>query len=151
MCDDCDLRLGVGGTFDLSGATHGLVLPLTLVSHRGRYELGIFRVATAQDFLDRGTHTRQLAADTYWGLSATRRWTLARRAQWQLFFGFGASFKTESDELSASRWNFAEQVGVQIGRPSTGSAVELCVRHWSNAGIKLPNRGMNFITLSYAF
>jgi Lipid A 3-O-deacylase (PagL) len=151
MCDDCGVLLGVGGTFDLSGSTHGLVVPLTVVWRENRYELGLFRVATTQDFVDRDTHTRQLGADPYWGVSATRRWTLVRRARWQFFFGFGASYKTDSDELSASHLNFAEQLGVQIGRPATSGAIELCVRHWSNAGIKLPNRGENFVTLSYAF
>jgi hypothetical protein len=40
---------------------------------------------------------------------------------------------------------------MQVRLPGNGSDVELCVRHWSNGGIRLPNRGQDFMTVTYAF
>ena len=76
---------------------------------------------------------------------------LVARPSWNLFCGFGASYKTERDELSATRWNFASQLGVRLALNGRGSFVELAVRHWSNAGIRLPNRGQDFATMSFVF
>jgi len=90
-------------------------------------------------------------ADPYWGFSASRRWRLFGPASVPVFLGVGVSYKTEHDGLVSTRWNFAEQLGVQFRFKGGASAVELCVRHWSNAGLRLPNRGQDFVTLTYAF
>jgi hypothetical protein len=33
--------------------------------------------------------------------------------------------------------------------PTRNTAIELIARHWSNAGIKPPNRGQDFATLTF--
>jgi len=40
---------------------------------------------------------------------------------------------------------------MRVRLSDSGSDLELSVRHWSNGGIRLPNRGQDFMTLSYAF
>jgi hypothetical protein len=60
--------------------------------------------------------------------------------------GLGASYKTQENTLSASRWNIAEQLGLRI-TPKPSFAIELIGRHWSNGGLKLPNHGQDFATL----
>src|SRR5262249_49438382 len=65
------------------------------------------------------------------------------------FFGFGLSYRTATDVLSATRWDFASQLGVHVSLPRQGSAVEFAVRHWSNGGVKLPNHGQDFATLTF--
>jgi hypothetical protein len=146
---DWELELGAGTTYHRWGWTGSLVIPVTLVLDADRYEIGVFRMATSQGFFDPTFRKRLRTADPYWGFSASRRWEL-RRARWRVFVGFGGSYKTEADMLSASKWNFAEQIGLRI-RPSALTTVELALRHWSDAGLKLPNRGQDFITLTFAF
>jgi Lipid A 3-O-deacylase (PagL) len=46
--------------------------------------------------------------------------------------------------------NFAEQLTVRW-RVSHSVRLELAFRHWSNAGLRLPNRGKDFATLALVF
>src|SRR5207302_684235 len=126
-CDGCELRLGVGGTYHFWGRTGGTVIPVTLSFDHDRYELGLFRMASHQTTGESDPHV------------------------WRLLFGFGVSYKSESDPLNSTRWNFASQLAMRVRLSDSGSDLELSVRHWSNGGIRLPNRGQDFMTLSYAF
>jgi len=150
-CQDCQLHLGLGGTYHFWSETGGTVIPLTLTWDRERYEVGVFRMATAQTLHERGWNGAHQMAEPYWGMSASRRWRLAQASGWRLSFGFGASYKTEADPLNATHWNFASQLVMRVQMPRSASDLELSMRHWSNAGIRLPNRGQDFFTVSYSF
>jgi hypothetical protein len=145
----CDVLVGVGVTFFNFGWTGGLVLPVTLELDESRWELGAFRFATAQDAPARALPTTR-AANPYWGFTAMRRWQVLHRGRFRWYAGLGANYRTELDYLEATRWNFAYLVAVRfdLGRQGT---LELGVRHWSDAWIKPPNRGQNFLTLSVGF
>lgn len=173
FCASCQLFLGVGGTYHFWGETHGVVIPITVTWRDSRYEVGVFRFATTQylteggpaappplmadpdsstagsqrsRLIDRGPE-RRLMADPYWGLSASRRWRLFERGPVQGFFGFGLALRTESDVLSATRWDFASQFALRV-HLSGGRLAELAIRHWSNGGCRLPNHGQDFLTLT---
>jgi hypothetical protein len=148
-CAGCELHLGLGGTYHFWGKTGGTVLPVTLTWDHDRYELGLFRMATPQLMNERGAE-RPLA-QPYWGVSASRRWRIAGTSAWRLDLGFGVSYKTEADSLNATHWNFASQLALQVHLPGASSELELSMRHWSNGGIRLPNRGQDFFTISFAF
>ena len=150
-CGNCRVSVGIGETYHFWARTGGIVVPVTFTWARDRYELGAFRMATSQDleFQDRRPDRR--VARPYWGFSATRRWELAGPAAARFFIGLGASYKTETDELNSTHWNFAEQLGIRFRLTRAGAGLELCLRHWSNAGLKLPNHGQDFFTLSYVF
>jgi hypothetical protein len=150
LCEGCELRLGIGATYHFWATTQGVVVPLTLTWSENRYEVGIFRMATSQILTGRRARGMRVA-EPYWGLSASRRWNLVTQESWRVFAGFGASYKTESDELSVTHWNFASQLGLRVDVAGRDSAVELCLRHWSNAGLRLPNHGQDFLTVSYTF
>src|SRR6266853_1480518 len=64
------------------------------------------------------------------------------------FVRFGLAGKTKSDELSTTRWDFATQLGVRFRLPGNRVTGELTMRHWSNGGIRLPNHGQDFATLT---
>jgi len=149
FCRDCQLQLGIGGTYHPWGTTGGVVVPVTLTWDQGRYELGWFRMTTGQVFYDSRLQSPIEAARPHWAVSASRRWQLMRWRSGRVFFGFGASYKDETDGLNSTHWNFAEQLGVQI-TPTRTTSVELALRHWSNAGLRLPNRGQDFVTLTYS-
>ena len=149
-CEGCELRLGLGDTYHFWSRTGGLVIPATLTWAQGRYEVGLFKMATRQT-LNEASKVPRLLAEPYWGVSASRRWKLAGASTWQVLFGFGVSYKSEADPLSVTRWNLASQLAMRLRLPGNGSDVELCVRHWSNGGIRLPNRGQDFMTVTYAF
>lgn len=149
LCQSCTLHMGFGGTYHFWGATGGTVIPLTLTFDQDRYELGVFRIATAQTMSERGSHAPHLLAEPYWGISASRRWRLAGGERWRLDFGFGASYKTEADPLNATHWNFASQLALRVRVPGHSSDLELSLRHWSNGGIRLPNRGQDFFTATF--
>jgi hypothetical protein len=42
-------------------------------------------------------------------------------------------------------------VGARFNLDEHGRLLELGIRHWSNAWIKQPNNGQDFLTLSFAF
>jgi Lipid A 3-O-deacylase (PagL) len=147
LCASCEIQLGVGGTYHFWGSTDGVVLPLTVSWDENRYEVGVFRMASQQTLSKDGTS--QALADPYWGVSASRRWKLMERGPVRAYFGFGLAYREETDVLSATRWDFASQLGLRVRLPRNGSAVELTLRHWSNAGIKQPNHGQDFATLTF--
>ena len=147
-CETCEIQVGLGGTYHFWGATGGVVLPVTVNWHDSRYELGFFRVTTQQVLYDSHSRYGRVMADPYWGASLSRRWRLYERGPVRLFFGFGLAAKTESDQLSSTRLNFAEQLGVRFRLPGDRLVGELTMRHWSNGGIRLPNHGQDFVTLT---
>jgi hypothetical protein len=114
-----------------------------------RYELAAFRFSSAQ------TRLGQTLARPNTVVEISRRWrlnwSLIDRSGLQLFVGGGAAYKTETDELNGSRLNFAEQLGWRFPRQENGGQVEFAIRHLSNAGLKKPNRGQDFLTLAYVF
>ena len=150
-CQGCELRLGIGSTYHFWSRTGGTVIPVTLSWDGERYELGLFRMAKRQTLSEGNVQTSRLLAEPYWAVSASRRWKLAGTSRWRVLFGFGASYKSEADSLNSTRWNFASQLAMQVRFPGGGPGLEVSVRHWSNGGIRLPNRGQDFVTLSYSF
>jgi hypothetical protein len=148
LCDSCELQIGVGGTYHFWGSTGGVVIPITLNWSDSRYELGLFRLSRRQILYDAHYPDGRVMADPYWGLSLSRRWRIFTRGPVKGFFGFGISAKTESDELSITRLNFASQLGVRFPLPGDRAIAELTFRHWSNGGIRLPNHGQDFVTLT---
>jgi len=149
LCTSCEAQIGLGATYHFWSPTGGLVLAASLSWDESRYELGVFRVARAQVLRDEAYREGRLMADPYWGLSLSRRWQLFQSGPMKVLFGFGLALKTESDQLSATRWDFASQLGLRFRIPGQLAAAELAVRHWSNAGIRLPNHGQDFVTLTF--
>ena len=151
FCGGCEIQVGVGGTYHFWGSTGGVVIPLTVSWDENRYEFGVFRIARRQALLDSNNGTERVLAAPYWGASASRRWRLFARGPVSAFVGFGFAYRTQTDELTATHWNFAEQLGARVRLPGGRSVVELTMRHWSNAGIRLPNHGQDFATLMARF
>ena len=148
LCESCEVQLGIGETYHFWGTTGGVVLPVTLNWSDGRYELGLFRVSSRQVLYDAHYREGRLMANPYWGLSLSRRWRLFSRGPVRGFFGFGIAAKTESDQLSVTRLDFASQFGLRFPMPGNHVVGELTFRHWSNGGIRLPNHGQDFVTLT---
>ena len=148
LCKSCEVQIGVGGTYHFWGTTGGVVLPVSLTWSEGRYEFGVFRVSTQQSLSDTNYRSERVMAHPYWGLSLSRRWRLFERGPVRAFCGFGLAAKNESDQLSVTRLNFASQLGVRFRLPRDRVVAELAVRHWSNGGIRLPNHGQDFATLT---
>jgi hypothetical protein len=147
-CKTCEVQVGIGGTYHYWGTTGGVVLPVTVKWDDSRYELGFFRVMTQQVLYDSHSRYGRIMADPYWGASLSRRWRLYERGPVRGFVGFGFAAKTESDQLSCTRLDFAEQLGVGFRFPGDRVIAELTMRHWSNAGIRLPNHGQDFAMLT---
>lgn len=146
----CEVLVGVGGTYHYWAKTNGIVVPFIFDWGYGRYELGAFRFTNSQMVEVYNTFPPRRAAGPYWGFSASRRWRVIGRGSVGLFLGIGVNYKTETDQLNSTHWNFAEQIAVRW-RISHTVGMELAFRHWSNAGIKLPNRGQDFATLTLIF
>jgi hypothetical protein len=148
LCESCEVQVGLGGTYHFWGTTGGVVLPVMVTWSENRYELGFVRVTTQQTLQESRSRNTRLMADPYWGVSLSRRWQLFERGPIKGFFGFGLAGKTKSDELSTTRWDFASQLGVRFRLPGNRVTGELTMRHWSNGGIRLPNHGQDFATLT---
>jgi lipid A 3-O-deacylase PagL len=148
FCDTCEVQVGLGGTYHYWGETGSLVLPVSLTWSDNRYELAAFRFTDQQLLPLPGTHRERRMADPYWGASMSRRWSLFERGPVQGYFGFGLAGRSESDALSATRWDFASQLGLRFRFPGNRVVGELTMRHWSNGGIRLPNHGQDFATFT---
>ena len=148
LCESCEVQIGIGETYHFWGTTGGVVLPVTLDWSDNRYELGLFRISSRQILYDAHYRNGHLMANPYWGLSVSRRWRLFDRGPVRGFFGFGIAAKTESDQLSVTRLDFASQFGLRFPLPGNRVVGELTFRHWSNGGIRLPNHGQDFVTLT---
>jgi hypothetical protein len=148
LCESCELQIGIGETYHFWGSTGGVVIPITLNWSDSRYELGLFRLSRRQILYNPRYPDGRVMADPYWGLSLSRRWRIFTRGPVKGFFGFGISAKSEADELSITRLNFASQLGVRFPLPGNRVIAELTFRHWSNGGIRLPNHGQDFVTFT---
>jgi len=148
VCESCEVSVGAGGTYHYWGTTGSLVLPVTVTWSDSRYEFGIFRFTDTQLLPLPGTHRARQMANPYWGASLSRRWQIFERGPVRGFFGFGLAERTESDELSVTRWDFASQLGLRFRLPGNHVITEVTMRHWSNGGIKLPNHGQDFATVT---
>src|SRR6266446_3112646 len=149
LCQSCEVQVGLGGTYHFWGTTGGVVLPVMVTWSENRYELGFVRVTTQQTLQDSRSRYTRLVAEPYWGVSLSRRWQLFERGPIKGFVGFGFAGKTKSDELSTTRWDFASQLGVRFRLPGNRVTGELTMRHWSNGGIRLPNHGQDFVTVTF--
>src|ERR1700730_6907592 len=134
FCQSCEVQVGLGGTYHYWGTTGSLVLPVSLTWSDNRYELAAFRFTDQQLVPLPGTHRGRLMADPYWGVSLSRRWRLFDHGPVQGYFGFGLAGRSESDELSVTRWDFAEQLGLRfrlLGNPVIEDGLR---RNWANGG-----------------
>ena len=150
-CGHCRMSAGVGETYHFWSRTGGLVVPVTFTWDRDRYELGVFRFSTRQELEFHDAAPDRAVARPYWGISAARRWELAGPRAARFFIGLGVSYKSEADALNSTHWNFAPQFGVRFRLSPRGAGLELCLRHFSNGGLRLPNHGQDFLTLTYVF
>lgn len=146
---DGHLALGTGMSIQYDGTSPTSLGLATWTWHEDHYELAAFRFLRAQTRLG-GTLARP-----NWVFEASRRWrlnwSLIDRSGLQLFVGAGGAYKNETDELNGSHLNFAEQLGWRFPRQENGGQVEFAIRHMSNAGLKKPNKGQDFLTLAYVF
>jgi len=149
FCQTCEVQVGLGGTYHYWGTTGSLVLPVSLTWSDNRYELAAFRFTSDQLLPFPGTHRERRIADPYWGASISRRWRLFDHGAVQGYFGFGLAGRSESDDLSVTRWDFAEQLGLRFHLPGDRVVGEVTLRHWSNGGIQLPNHGQDFATVTF--
>jgi hypothetical protein len=146
---DGHLALGVGTTYQYDGSKGTNLGVVTWTSGEDHYEVAAFRFLTAQ------TRRGDPLAEPNWIFEASRRWRLhwklIEHSGFDLFFGFGAAYKTKTDDLNGSNWNFAEQLGWRFPQQANGGRVEFALRHVSNAGLKKPNKGEDFLTFAYVF
>jgi hypothetical protein len=149
FCDDCEFQVGLGGTYHSFEATGGEVLSGTMTWDRGRWEFGVFHFGEQTSANDE--NVERLVARPYWGTSLSRRFSLFERGPLRAFFGFGLAYRTETDVLSATHWNFSSQFGFRYAVSQFPAVFELSARHWSNGGVRTPNRGQDFTILTVRF
>ena len=141
------LGAGVGSTveYHFDGTSSARIGVLTWTWDRDRLEFAAFR------FLDAQVQDRIALANPNWTYELSTRWTFIHHPKVKMFFGLGGAYKSEMDYINGSRLNFAEQAGWRFTRSEVGPGFEIVVRHMSNAGLKKPNKGQDFVTLAYIF
>ena len=150
FCRSCEFHVGVGGTYHSFEGTGGVVIPMTVSWDRNRWEFGVFRFGE-QSSDDNDAGVERVVARPYWGASLSRRFAFYERGPLRAVFGFGVSYRTEQDILSATHWNFSSQLGLRFHAPEFPVIFELSARHWSNGGVRTPNRGQDFTILTMRF
>ena len=150
LCRQCEFQVGMGGTYHSFESTGGEVIPITMTWAGGRWELGVFHFSE-QVSADNDPGADRLVARPYWGASVSRRFELLERGPLRALFGFGLAYRTETDVLSSTHWNFSSQLGLQYQASDFPATFELSARHWSNGGVRTPNRGQDFTILMIRF
>ena len=151
-CAGCNLLLGVGGTYKFWSSTDSAVVPIELEIDDSRWEIAAFRMTSGQLLDEPATYPNTLySAKPYWGFSAMRRWRILRRPWGKLYVGFGANYRTETDMLVALKWNFAYLIAYRVNLGDTPAFAEVSIRHWSDAWLRLPDRGQNLLVVSFGF
>jgi hypothetical protein len=145
-CPQCALQVGTGTTFVSSHFTDGIALPVLLEIDGSRWEIGAYRFLTRQSLNSPAFPPSTISAYPFWAFSAMHRWQMLHRTRWKLYLGFGASYQRRIDLLDATKWNFALLLAL---RYTLGGHLflEFSTRHWSNADIKMPNRGQNLVMI----
>jgi hypothetical protein len=98
---------------------------------------------------------RSSAWVTQIGLTPVLRWQPFKSSRWFTEAGIGvnllAPIYRSNDKRFSTAFNFGDHVGigVQFGEPRT-QELSLRLQHFSNAGLKEPNPGENFVQLRYA-
>jgi lipid A 3-O-deacylase len=93
---------------------------------------------------------------TQLGLVPTARWRLDQgRSPWFVDAALGITYLSEDyvtpNKTFGSRWNFTQRLGVGRSFGEQGRhELALSLHHFSNAGIKKPNPGENFLSVRYA-
>jgi hypothetical protein len=143
--EDGRFSFGAGSSYQYDGTKTVSLALATWTWDDDRYELAAIKFLGAQ------IKHNALLAKPNWLFQVQRRWSLMHSRFGRLFFGGGAAYKTEIDAINGSRLNFAEELLWRLPWEPTGGQFEIAVRHVSNAGIKRPNKGQDFVTLVYAF
>jgi hypothetical protein len=142
---DGQFSIGGGSTYQYDGSKGTSLALVTWTWADDRYELAAIR------FLGRQVKRDTVLANPNWVFHGERRWSLLHSSGGRLFFGGGAAYKNETDVINGSRLNFTEELLWRSPwRPAAGE-FELAIRHMSNAGLKKPNKGQDFLTVVYAF
>ena len=149
FCSSCELQLGVGGAFHFWGYNNTPVIPVIFHFDENRWELALFRFVKGQEYFSDTFNYNIQWTHPYWGAAFSRRLELLKYEHWRLFLGLGAGYRSEEDRQISSLWNFAEQGGLRL-TPKKNYAIELAWRHFSNAGLKKPNHGQDFATLTFS-
>jgi hypothetical protein len=116
----------------------------------GYFELSLGRWVS---HLDDGT--RSSAWVTQVGITPVLRWQPFRSSRWFTEAGIGVNLLDpiyrSSDKRFSTAFNFGDHVGigVQFGE-ARAQELTLRLQHFSNAGIKDPNPGENFVQLRYS-
>jgi hypothetical protein len=149
-CSGCQVLVGAGTTFRYFGWTQGLVIPISFQFGDGHWEIDATRFATAQTFDEPYVPASIHSANPYWGFTVVHRWELLHWSWSRFYAGVGANYRTETDYLVNSKWNFAFVLAERFELPH-GVLLELALNHWSDAWIRQPDRGQNLLTLSVSF
>jgi hypothetical protein len=143
--EDGQFSFGGGSSYQYDGTKTAPLALATWTWDDDRYELAAIK------FLDAQIKRNTLLANPNWVFQVQRRWSLTHSRFSRLFIGGGAAYKTETDAINGSRLNFAEELLWRLPWKATGGQFEIAIRHVSNAGIKRPNKGQDFVTLVYGF
>jgi hypothetical protein len=142
---DGRFAIGDGITYQYDGTKAASLALASYTWDDDRYELGAFRFLTGQ------IRKNNLLAGPNWIFEGSRRFTLIERSGVTVFAGLGGAYKNDTDRIDGSHLNFAEQLGWRTPRVANGGQIEFAIRHVSNAGLKKPNKGQDFVTVAYIF
>jgi len=146
------LQFGVAD--EVTAATVGAVWNLKVDSLSQRW--GVFLEASVSRWQSRGGQPSDSGALTQIALIPTLRyWFGPAGPSWFVEGGIGATVTSSvyrsSDTHFSTKFNFGDHLGLGFAfGPARKDEVALRVEHFSNAGIKEPNPGKNFLQLRYA-
>jgi len=87
-------------------------------------------------------------ASPYWGASLSRRWQVFERGPVKGLSDSDWRQKPARDALSVTRGTLLLNSGCAFPCSANRAIGEVTIRHWSNGGIRLPNHGQDFATLT---
>ena len=141
-------------------SSYALVVGTTQPWAKAQWALGSGQLRAHWDAWLGGWSNRDNARDRFTtpalGIGPSLRWRGAQgTAPWFVEAGTALMVTGKrlyrSEQRMGTRWNFATHLGIGMNfGPQSMHEVSLRIQHASNAGIKSPNPGINFVQLRYA-
>ena len=176
LLHDVHLGAGLGATWRTQ--ITGKLAPVTATWDDNRWEmlLAYFGDQKITGILYQGNMAHEGLAPPMWAFAVSRRFNFVDRHRFQAFAGLGAAFLNTTpcgnsnaannhtpvhdyaeyvyhgcDKLNGSKLNYSLQVGMRFYDRNRDHALDVALRHFSNAGMTYGNRGEDFVTAILVF
>ena len=150
FCSTCEVQLGLGGTYHWVGWSHGIVAPIIFTFDHDRWEFGRLPLHQGTGLLRLHLRRRYPFRGSLLGLFLRAPAGAVPAKALGVFCGGWGLVQNRAGPAVFLLVEFRRRGRACGSSRRQGWTIELVGRHWSNGGLKLPNHGQDFATLTFS-